>query len=129
MVVDAGGHDIDILTDAFGTGGKRGNRCRCEADVAIPHEQVIPLDPERPVWSETIFPAYTGHSAPACFASGVEDGVRNGDNTVISVVCYGGATLQVDKGVLPGTTIAYWPVKRPMASVLDAFVMNPDNLL
>ena len=96
MIVEPSGHDIEVLADAFGTEGKCRNGCRCEADVAIAHEKVIPLDPDRPVRSEAIFPADTSYSAPARFPSTVKDGVRNGAKPVIFIVCYGGAAFHVE---------------------------------
>ena len=103
MVVDPGGHNVEVLADAFCTKGKCRNGYGCEANVAIAHEKVIPLNAERPVWSEAIFPADTGYSAPARFPSGVKDEVRSGDQTVIFVVCYGGTAFHVEQAILPNT--------------------------
>jgi len=96
MVVDACGHQVNVLADAFGTKGKCRSGYGCEADIAIAHEKMIPFDPERPVRSETVFPAYASYRTPARFTSGVKNGVRSGDKTVISVACYGSAAFHVN---------------------------------
>ena len=76
MIVDASGDQIDVLADAFGSEGNRRRGRGRKADVAIAHEQMIPLNSERPIRSETIFPADTGDSAPAGLPRRVKDEVR-----------------------------------------------------
>ena len=55
LVVQAGGDEIDVLTDAVGA---EGEAARCgEVIGTVLHEQVIVLDANRPVRGEGVFEA------------------------------------------------------------------------
>ena len=67
-VVQAGGDEIDVLTDAIGAEGSAGRRG--EVIGTVLHEQVIVLDANRPVRGEGVFEASADRAAPAGVIAG-----------------------------------------------------------
>src|SRR5947207_11286892 len=68
LVVQAGGDEIDVLTDAVGAEGEAARRG--EGVGTVLHEQVIVLDANRPVRGEGVFEAGADRAAPAGVVAG-----------------------------------------------------------
>src|SRR5947207_1400168 len=103
LVVQAGGDEIDVLTDAVGAEGEAARRG--EGVGTVLHEQVIVLDANRPVRGEGVFEAGADRAAPAGVVAG-DASERAGCYAVdaVAVRGHGSTALDVEQDVVDGVT-------------------------
>src|SRR5262245_15774613 len=101
-IVQAGGDEIDVLTD--------GNRARVSTGWAgkvkrtILHEQMIVLHSDRPVWSEAEFKADACRGSPSRVVRSAENSGGRVVGIAKAAIGDGAAALDVEQCILDGPT-------------------------
>src|SRR5687767_4455205 len=77
LVVEASGDHVDVLANTVGPdrGSRHGDRAGGnQADVTVPHEQMVVFDANRPVRCKAVFEADADRGAPAGVAGRIKRG-------------------------------------------------------